>query len=202
MKCQNVWSSWLCIWFHSCPQRGSCRRQVQYWTLLTLSFGSSLAEMLQHVVSPQLIILVEESEDIGFEADTTFIFYMTLILLIHKVKYFYIPFLFLTETVKMNKPVYKCLSWKELLCSINMPCKGVEKAQNICFSKHEKLVISYGKREGRKQFLYSPSERLTCCPTMFTMHLFILLKMLFRESDMNISVALPPKTMFLFFPPN
>ena len=91
--------------------------------------------------------------------------------------------LFLTETVKINKPVYKWLSWKELLCNINMPWKGVEKAQNICFSKHEKLVISYGKREGGKQF-FSPSERITGCPTMSTVYLFIMLK-LSRESDTN-----------------
>ena len=59
--------------------------------------------------------------------------------------------------MRINKPVYNWLFWKELLCNINMPWKGVEKAQNICFSKHEKLVISYGKKEVGKQF-FPPSE--------------------------------------------
>lgn len=82
-----------------------------------------------------------------------------------------------------------------------MPWKRVEKAQNICFSKHEKLVISYGKKEVGKQFL-PPSERITGCPTIFTAYLFVMLKLLSRESDINIFVAFPPKTISLFFPPN
>ena len=101
--------------------------------------------------------------------------------------------------MRINKPVYNWLFWKELLCNINMPWKGVEKAQNICFSKHEKLVISYGKKEVGKQFF--PPLKITGCPTIFTMYLFIMLK-LSRESDINIFFAFPPKTISLFFPPS
>lgn len=62
-----------------------------------------------------------------------------------------------------------------------MSWKGLEKAQNICFSKHEKLVISHGENEkaGDRQCAPSPLPHHVSnfgCSAVSDMYFFSVLK--------------------------
>lgn len=146
--------------------------------------------------------LVGESEDLGFKAGITLYPFCDFNIFNSKtVNVFYIPSLFIMQRLWGSIKVYKWLSWKELLCNINMPWKGVEKAQNICFSKHENVVISYGKREGRQSGL-PPPMWITLAALQSLICIFSLCWGCWPEILMwLLFVVFSPKMISLFSPP-